>query len=254
MDQATTYFQTSLQIGLERLNNPFTDLINLNRDLEDFNISSLIGSDSLDDSDDDSIMEIEEDNNENSSLIGSENFADYLIDSIIDPEIDNLDTNPFIESDRHNFSMRDSRIDLEDDDFDNPSMEFNNLNDPFTDLRGERVHLQIRNPRPRPYVPSYDRLPRIPHRPRPNRRGGRRGGPRNGQMEVDIDNMNYDQLLELENNIGHVSKGYSKQEIDSIPIVYDYEGEDSSCPICLEDIEENMPQLSIPCRHKFHIT
>mmetsp|Transcript_20476 Transcript_20476/g.23642 ORF Transcript_20476/g.23642 Transcript_20476/m.23642 type:complete len:137 (+) Transcript_20476:30-440(+) len=42
--------------------------------------------------------------------------------------------------------------------------------------------------------------------------------PHNNQY--DRDNMSYEELLELENRIGNVSKGYTDEEIDNIPIMY----------------------------------
>mmetsp|Transcript_29786 Transcript_29786/g.26347 ORF Transcript_29786/g.26347 Transcript_29786/m.26347 type:complete len:216 (-) Transcript_29786:31-678(-) len=128
------------------------------------------------------------------------------------------------------------------------------ISNPLNDLRGERAQLRVREPRRPQYAPSaplrgeaFGNRRNIPRR-------NNRGGARNNQMELDIDNMNYDQLLELENNIGHVSKGYTKQEISSIPVMYSFvELEDSNCPICLDLIEIGTPQLSISCRHQFHI-
>lgn len=105
---------------------------------------------------------------------------------------------------------------------------------PFANVRAEAANLR----------PQYRR--RVERNPRP----------RNQQMEVDIDNMSYDQLLEFENNLGNVSKGYKKDEIDTIPIMYTFthnKKADENCPICLDDIISGTPQLSIACRHQFHI-
>ena len=37
-------------------------------------------------------------------------------------------------------------------------------------------------------------------------------------MDVDIDNMTYEELLELEEKIGSVSKGLSEDQIKKLPI------------------------------------
>ena len=121
------------------------------------------------------------------------------------------------------------------------------INNPFINIIGERV--QLREPRQRVVMRGIG-IPRISNRQRPNRRPRREN---NQRLEVDIDNMNYDELLELENGIGHVNKGYTKQNINSIPIMYSFQKEKSSCPICLDDIEAEMPMLSIYCRHEFHL-
>lgn len=85
--------------------------------------------------------------------------------------------------------------------------------------------------------------------------GAGRQNRRSSNVAVDHENMNYEQLLELEERIGHVSRGYSKKEIKAIPIMYSFERrEESDCPICLDKIESDMPQLSIACRHQFHIS
>jgi len=84
--------------------------------------------------------------------------------------------------------------------------------------------------------------------------GQRVGGPLNQQN--DNENMNYEELLELQSRIGSVSKGYKENILKCIPIVYKVteEGQDDSdCPICLEKIDSGTPQLSITCRHQFHM-
>jgi hypothetical protein len=106
---------------------------------------------------------------------------------------------------------------------------------PFANVRAEAANL-----RPQ-FIRRIDRNPR----------------PRNQQMEVDIDNMSYDQLLEFENNLGNVSKGYKKEDIENIPIMFTFthnKKAEENCPICLEDIISWTPQLSIACRHQFHIS
>ena len=71
---------------------------------------------------------------------------------------------------------------------------------------------------------------------------------------VDIDNANYEELLELENRMGKVSKGYEQHEIDNIPIIeLDENDEVASCPICIEDIKAGNQKYLIPCDHDFHV-
>ena len=67
------------------------------------------------------------------------------------------------------------------------------------------------------------------------------------------DDLNYEQLLELEDRIGNVNKGYTEDQIDNIPIMYSFDEDNKqTCSICLDEIENGTPQLSIAWRHNFH--
>ena len=57
-----------------------------------------------------------------------------------------------------------------------------------------------------------------------------------------IDNMTYEELLALEDKIGYVNKGFSKNQIDKIKS-YKYDGENISCVICQENIIQNVLTL-----------
>ncbi|CAI2376575.1 unnamed protein product [Moneuplotes crassus] len=126
-------------------------------------------------------------------------------------------------------------------------------NNPLSDMGAQGVKLRpgVRNIR-KPQRASRV-VPRVANNHRRARPNYRRREDRNHGMQVDIDNMNYDQILELQNNIGSVSKGYSQEEIEAIPITYSFPEEPSNCPICLDDIESGAPILSISCRHEFHL-
>ena len=53
----------------------------------------------------------------------------------------------------------------------------------------------------------------------------------------DVDNMTYEQLMELGENAGQISRGYEKEQIAKLkPIIWS-EGKtrDTNCLICLED-------------------
>ena len=66
-----------------------------------------------------------------------------------------------------------------------------------------------------------------------------------------IDNMTYEELLALEDKIGYVNKGFSKNQIDKIKS-YKYDGENISCVICQENIEKNNDVKKLSCLHIFH--
>ncbi len=69
------------------------------------------------------------------------------------------------------------------------------------------------------------------------------------------DTMSYEQLLELEENVGSVSKGLSKIQIEQIPLVPFREvlyGDNTSCIICMENFCENELVKKLFCGHIFH--
>ena len=71
-----------------------------------------------------------------------------------------------------------------------------------------------------------------------------------------IDNMTYEQLLELEEQIGYVSKGLSKEEIqrkiNQIKYVNDTINNKEQCTICQEGFNENECIDELKCKHRFH--
>ena len=69
------------------------------------------------------------------------------------------------------------------------------------------------------------------------------------------DKMSYEQLLELEEGLGNVNKGLTKDKINKIPeklfrkALFD---DNSQCIICMEGFNENELVKQLPCRHIFH--
>lgn len=76
------------------------------------------------------------------------------------------------------------------------------------------------------------------------------------QLYPDPDKMTYEQLLELEENVGSVSKGLTKKQIKKIPkIIYNknkFKDDDNKCVVCQYEFKngENVTKLS--CGHLFH--
>lgn len=69
------------------------------------------------------------------------------------------------------------------------------------------------------------------------------------------DQMSYEQLLELEEGVGNVNKGLSKDKINQIPskpfhmALFD---DNTDCIICMEKFSENELVKQLPCGHIFH--
>ncbi|KAL4490371.1 hypothetical protein ABPG72_002581 [Tetrahymena utriculariae] len=74
---------------------------------------------------------------------------------------------------------------------------------------------------------------------------------------LNVDNMSYEQLLELENEIGKVNTGFSRQQIQALNIV-DFDSSkmqnvDKSCSICQNDyVNRDKLRLLYPCLHRMH--
>ena len=69
------------------------------------------------------------------------------------------------------------------------------------------------------------------------------------------DSMSYEQLLQLEDNMGNVNKGLSKKQFDKLPFVkYDKNkySENYQCIICMEEFQKNEKVKLLPCGHIFH--
>ena len=69
------------------------------------------------------------------------------------------------------------------------------------------------------------------------------------------DAMTYEQLLQLEDNVGNVSKGLSAQQFEKLPITkYKKEkySENFQCIICMEEFNEGEKVKLLPCGHIFH--
>ena len=69
------------------------------------------------------------------------------------------------------------------------------------------------------------------------------------------DKMSYEQLLQLEEQVGNVNKGLSKEKIKNIPekpfhkALFD---DNLECIICMENFEENEKVKQLYCGHIFH--
>ena len=69
------------------------------------------------------------------------------------------------------------------------------------------------------------------------------------------DTMSYEQLLQLEDNLGSVNKGLSNEQIDKLPLTKFKKKkftENYQCIICMEEFEEKEKVKLLPCGHIFH--
>ncbi|KAA6398442.1 MAG: hypothetical protein EZS28_006029 [Streblomastix strix] len=75
-----------------------------------------------------------------------------------------------------------------------------------------------------------------------------------GDDNIDIDSMNYDQILELEENIGKVEIVMSEEEITTLPhfTVKDNQSNVGNCAICLNDPNIGDEMLTMQCFHTYH--
>lgn len=75
------------------------------------------------------------------------------------------------------------------------------------------------------------------------------------QLYPNPDNMTYEELLALEEEVGSVSKGLSQTQINRLPLVsyskYVYKAEDK-CVICQYEFKNNERVRKLPCGHIFH--
>ena len=69
-----------------------------------------------------------------------------------------------------------------------------------------------------------------------------------------VDNMSYEELLALEERMGNVNKGLSKETIDKIPKekFSRYKFSDDKCIICQYEFKVNEILKVLPCKHCFH--
>ena len=66
-------------------------------------------------------------------------------------------------------------------------------------------------------------------------------------LEIDTDNMTYEQLLELEEQMGSVSKGIPEAQFNLLPIIQNPASNADPCPICYEALKEGEEVLILPC-------
>ena len=67
-------------------------------------------------------------------------------------------------------------------------------------------------------------------------------------VEIDPDNMTYEQLLELEDKMGSVSKGLTEEQFGKI-VPIEAKGLDQVCSICYYNVKEGEQVIQLPCRH-----
>ena len=76
------------------------------------------------------------------------------------------------------------------------------------------------------------------------------------QLYPDPDKMTYEQLLELEENVGSVSKGLTKNQIKKIPkIIYNknrFGKDDNKCVVCQYEFKNGEEVTKLSCGHLFH--
>jgi hypothetical protein len=77
-------------------------------------------------------------------------------------------------------------------------------------------------------------------------------------MNYDPDQMTYEELLELQEKIGFVCKGFTKEEIQLIPIIKfnklnnDNSNAEEKCTICQFEYLKNEELRQLTCNHCFH--
>jgi len=76
------------------------------------------------------------------------------------------------------------------------------------------------------------------------------------QLYPNPDRMTYEQLLDLEDKVGNVSKGLTKNQINKIPNIYfskkKFRDQDK-CAVCQYEYKEIEKVSKLPCGHIFHI-
>jgi len=76
----------------------------------------------------------------------------------------------------------------------------------------------------------------------------------NNSQYPNVDNMSYEELLALEEQIGNVSKGLDKKLIEKIPFDKYKKNKysDDKCVICQIEFENNEKVKVLPCKHCYH--
>ena len=69
-----------------------------------------------------------------------------------------------------------------------------------------------------------------------------------------VDNMSYEELLALEERMGNVSKGLTKEEIEKLPKEKFVKNKfiDDKCIICQYEFKNYEKLIVLPCKHNFH--
>eukprot|EP00742_Colponemidia_sp_Colp-10_P005196 GILJ01005550.1.p1 GENE.GILJ01005550.1~~GILJ01005550.1.p1 ORF type:complete len:428 (-),score=63.06 GILJ01005550.1:156-1439(-) len=77
--------------------------------------------------------------------------------------------------------------------------------------------------------------------------------PSQSEGGVNPDNMTYEELLALEENMGSVSRGLTKQQIEALPSRMFRRGEESvDCSVCQCELMEGDGVRTLPCSHIYH--
>ena len=80
------------------------------------------------------------------------------------------------------------------------------------------------------------------------------GLPRRSEEYPNVDNMSYEELLALEERIGNVNKGLSKEKIDKLPREKFIKNKfsDDKCIICQYEFKNYEKLIVLSCKHCFH--
>jgi hypothetical protein len=70
--------------------------------------------------------------------------------------------------------------------------------------------------------------------------------------DIDPDQMTYEELLELEEKIGSVSKGLPPAVFEQLPRKELEENLDDQCTVCFCGMEKGEIIIILPCSHTFH--
>ena len=74
-----------------------------------------------------------------------------------------------------------------------------------------------------------------------------------GGWDIDIDKMTYEELLELEEKMGKVSKGLSPEVYQQLPKVEAEKANESEvCSVCYYNLKKGEEVHKLTCKHVFH--
>jgi E3 ubiquitin-protein ligase BIG BROTHER-like protein len=71
-------------------------------------------------------------------------------------------------------------------------------------------------------------------------------------IDIDPDQMTYEELLELEEKMGKVSKGISEEQFSQLN-KFEAKGAEDVCSICYCSVKEGEELNLLPCSHYFHV-
>ena len=79
-------------------------------------------------------------------------------------------------------------------------------------------------------------------------------GLRRSEDYPNVDNMSYEELLALEERMGNVSKGLTKEQIDKLPKEKFLKSKyiDDKCIVCQYEFKNYEKVIVLPCKHCFH--